>query len=265
MDLLQRTTAASQPDGETIANVLGAEVRTLEEQLGTEAFDSFRKKAEPLLVKQSHESRDAQWLEVYETTLAGLEGAPDFSSDRRQEISDLVADLLTFLKRCLQARLGFGNGVLRYLGDPDAKESQMVDHLRSHLEDSADWTVEAEVPEEGAGGRIDLKVLMGADRFVIECKRDHSPTSQTSVGQYLAQTERYLGVSLRVAALAILDLTPKDSGVAPTLDNSVWVAETPIHPDRPGPARRIVCLVVPGNRAATPSQVGRKAARNTVK
>ncbi len=259
--LLQRAEVASEPDGETVASVLGAEVASIEEKLGSEAFEAFRRKAEPLLARRSPEARDAQWLEVFDATLTALDGAPDFSSDRRQEISNLIADLLNFLKRCIQARLDFGGGLLRYLGDPDAKENQMADHLRSHLEDSAGWTVESEVPEEGAGGRIDLKVVMGADRFVIECKRNHSSTSRTSVGQYLAQTERYLGVSLRVAALAILDLSSKDGGVAPALDNSVWVTDTPTLPDRPGSSRKIVCFVVPGNRAATPSLIGRGAAK----
>lgn len=137
----------------------------------------------------------------------------------------------------------------------------MADHLRSHLEDVADWAVDSEVPDEDLGGRIDLRVAMGADRFVIECKRDASPVSKETVGEYLAQTERYLGISLRVAAPVVLDLTPKDTRPAPTLDSCAWVSEISPPAHKSGSPRKVACFVVPGNRAVTPSQAGRKADR----
>jgi hypothetical protein len=260
--LLRSANESSGKDGATVEDVLGPQVRELEALLGPKAFDEFRRRAEALLTVKTNKSRDAQWLEAYETTLEALEGNPDFESDRREEISTLVGDLLDFIKRCLQAQLNFGDGLFSYLGDPNAHESSMADHLRIHLEDAADWSVTSEVPQEGAGGRVDLRIAMGADRFVIECKRDHEPVTAESTGRYLAQTERYLGASLRIAGLVILDLTPKDTGAAPSLDRSVWVSDIPSPLDRPGPARKVVCMVVPGNRAATPSEIGRRAPRS---
>ncbi len=262
LELLENASgAADSTISDSILDVLGEDAEPLRTALGAEGFKKFCEKAQLRLNARSPQNRDGQWIETYNSILASLQESPDFDSDRRQRISDLIGDLLSFLKRCIQAQLNFGSGHLKYLGDPEAKEGEMADHLRSYLEDIAEWSVSSEVPEEGAGGRVDLRVAMGADRFVIECKRDGSPVTQESVGKYLAQTERYLGASLRIAALVILDLTPKNAGAAPSLDNSAWVSEVPPPSGRPGAPRKVVCFVVPGNRAATPSEIGRGAAR----
>jgi hypothetical protein len=66
-------------------------------------------------------------------------------------------------------------------------------------------------------------------------------------------------VSLRVSALAILDLSDKSKGHARGLDDSVDV-----HPieaqDENTTTRHVVTVIVPGNREKTPSEVG-KASR----
>ena len=102
-------------------------------------------------------------------------------------------------------------------------------------------------------------IIGGSDRFVVECKRERKINDQT-LRRHLAQTGRYTGVSLRVSGLAILDLSDKSEGHTRGLDGSVDVHRIAASEHAAAP-RHVVMLVVPGNRKATPSEVGRSTKR----
>jgi hypothetical protein len=205
-------------------------------------------------------ARDAQWTERYDRILGDLDGSPDFASELRVQIEALIADLLDFLSLCLRYELKFASGSLAYLGKPNAVEQQMADHLVMFLE--RNWTVHTEVRHEGGGGRVDVRVALGPDRFIIECKRDQQPAAAGALDPYLAQADRYLATSLRIAGLAVLDLSDKKTGAVRGLDQSVWVADMP-PADPAAPTRKIISLIVPGNRPSTPSAVGKATARSS--
>jgi hypothetical protein len=262
MALLARVESASGPD-DALAALLGADLAAFEEALGPAAAGRVRQRAE-LLVPARAKARDVQWWESYEEILEGLADAPDFSGDHAGPVRSLIADLLDFVSLCARYQLNFGGDILKYLGEADAHESRMADHLTSWLETMGGWPVSSEVPNEGSGGRVDVRVAFGADRFIIECKRDRTPVASGAVDPYLSQADRYLGTSLRIGALAILDLSPKALGPVRGLDTSAWVADVEAA-DPAGPTRKVVCIVIPGNRAATPSVVGKNTPKAPVR
>jgi hypothetical protein len=245
------------PD-EPLAALLGADLDLLEQALSPEVVARLRERA-TMLVPTRVKDRDVQWWEVYAEILEGLADAPDFAGDHGVSLRSLIADLLDFLSYCSRYQLNFGGDILKYLGEPNAHESRMADHLTTWLETVGGWSVSSEVPHEGSGGRVDVRVALGADRFIIECKRDKAPAAKGTVDPFLAQADRYLGTSLRIGGLAILDLSPKDIGSVRGLDTSVWIADVPAA-DPAGPTRKIFCVVIPGNRATTPSAVGKNTA-----
>lgn len=258
--LLARVNDLSNADGpeDALANVIGADTaRQIAEAIGPEATQHLRHQ---LAQASRGRERDSQWHGIYASLLVGLEGHPDFDGLHRINIEAVVADLLDFYTLCTRYELNFADGLLAYLGKPDAKEAAMADHLVMYLQ-TAGWSVQSEVPHEGSGGRVDVRVNFGtADRFVIECKRDTQPVAATTIDPYLAQTDRYLTTSLRIGALAVLDLTDKRTGPVRGLDTSVWINDVPAA-DPVGPARKVVTVVIPGNRAATPSAVGKATSR----
>lgn len=259
--LLARASDSSQGLGldEPLEALLGADLHTFAEVLGPTAVARVRDRA-AVLLRPHAKARDVQWWETYERILDSLADAPDYAGDLTSLLRALVGDLLDFVSHCSRSQLNVGGGILSYLGDANAHERRMADHLVSWLEVLGGWTVSSEVPNEGSGGRVDVRVGLGADRFIVECKRDRTSVDKGSIDPYVAQTDRYLGTSLRVGALAILDLSSKDTGSARGLDSSAWVVDVPAV-DQSAPARKVMCFVVPGNRAATPATVG----RNTLK
>lgn len=236
-----------------IGDVLGADlVQRMQRVLDAEDFSLM---AEAIRVAgPPRRQRDAQWNEVFDQVLEGLAEAPDLAGAHREEIHAVVAGLIDFVSMCLTHELGYQGGALAYLAEPDAKEARLSDHLHGWLTANAGLPVDREVPNQGFGGRTDVRVVIGSgDRFVVECKRERSITDQTIQG-HLAQIGRYTGVSLRVSGLAILDLSDKSKGHVRGLDASVGV-----HRIAPSAhevaARHVIILVVPGNRKATPSEV----------
>lgn len=261
LTLLERV---SDPPGdagpdEALAALLGADLDTFEETLGPEIVARVRERATMLLPARV-KARDVQWHEAYEQILDDLAEAPDFAGGHAGPLRSLIADMLDFVSYCSRYQLNFGGEILKYLGEANAHESRMADHLTSWLETVGGWSVSSEVPNEGSGGRVDVRVALGADRFIIECKRDKMPAAKGTVDPFLAQADRYLGTSLRVGGVAILDLSPKNVGPVRGLDTSAWVAEVPAA-DPAGPSRKIVCLVIPGNRGATPAVVGKNTSK----
>lgn len=194
-------------------------------------------------------ARDAQWVELFGDVIDNLDGSPDFTGALRPRLTRMVAHLIGFVSYCIKFELGFEKA-MSYLGDPNAHEREMANHLVRYLIEAGVGPVHPEVRHEGMGGRVDVLITLGTDRFVIECKRDADAVGPGEVDPYLEQTELYLSSSIRIGALAILDLSEK-SGVPRGLDGSVWVVN---RPSVEGAAvRKVICLVVAGNRKQTPS------------
>jgi hypothetical protein len=258
--LLTSVSVPPKADGpeDALENVIGADTaQQIADAIGPEAAQRLR---DQLAQASRGRERDSQWHGTYKSLLASLDGHPDFVAPHRVKLEAIVADLLDFYTFCTRYQLNFADGLLAYLGKADAKEAAMADHLVMYLQ-MAGWSVQSEVPNEGSGGRVDVRVSLNAsDRFVIECKRDKQPVAATTIDPYLAQTDRYLTTSVRIGALAILDLSDKSTGSVRGLDTSVWINDVPAA-DPVGPARKVVTVVVPGNRAATPSTVGKATAR----
>jgi hypothetical protein len=259
--LLERV---SDPPGEVgseeaLAALLGADLDAFEQTLAPDVVARVRTRAQILLPTRV-KGRDVQWWEVYNEILEELSDAPDFGGDHAERLRWLIADLLDFVRLCSVYQLNFGGDILKYLGEANAHESRMADHLTAWLQTVGDWSVSSEVPNEGSGGRVDVRVALGTDRFIIECKRDKTPVAKGTVDPFLAQADRYLSTSLRIGGLAILDLSPKHVGSVRGLDTSAWVADVAAA-DPAGPTRKIVSIVIPGNRTATPSAVGKNTAK----
>lgn len=204
-------------------------------------------------------SRDAQWQEAYARALDSIGDAPDLTGPHGPTIRRIIANLIDFVAQRLTFSLASHGGALAYLGKSNALEREMADDLAVFLRFYCGHEVDVEVPNEGDGGRVDVRVRVGEDRFVIECKRLPKVNDDALQGP-LAQTGRYLHVSLRIAALAVLDLSDKSTGHSRGLDSSVDAHRLPAV-DGTTIDRYAICIVIPGNRGSTPSVVGRDSAR----
>ena len=259
--LLDRINNLPKADGpeDALEGVVGADMaRRLADTIDADTLQQLRDR----LTQGSGRARDrdSQWYGTYHLLLTGLAGHPDFEGSHRNDVAAVIADLLDFCNFCIRYQLDFAGGAFAYLGDANAKEAAMADHLVMFLE-VAGWSAQSEIPNEGSGGRVDVRVNLGtADRFVVECKRDKQPVAASQIDPYLAQADRYLTTSLRIGALAILDLTDKSTGSTRGLDTSAWINDVAAA-DPAGPVRKIVTVVIPGNRAATPSKVGKATPR----
>jgi hypothetical protein len=258
--LLQRMEESPKdPGGDEIEGVLGAEMtRQMRETLDPTTFEFVREAMLRSGPPRPH--RDAQWTEVFDRVLRCLDDAPDLAGPHKPEIRAIVAGLIDFVSLCLTHQLNYQGGALEYLALPDATEDRLSDHLDGWLSANAGLPVDREVPNQGFGGRTDVRITVGrSDRFVVECKRERKITDEILAG-HLAQTRRYTSVSLRVSGLAILDLSDKSEGDARGLDGSVSVRQVSPN-ENVSLSRHVVVLVIPGNRVSTPSLVGRATRR----
>jgi hypothetical protein len=261
-DLLKEPPAIPKDEGfeDPLDAVLGPEAaHLLAEELDEASLAQLRLRLYAAIDRRV-QARDVQWSQAYESILDALDGHPDFDGELRHRISSLVADLLDFVSFCLRVELGFASGAYAWIGKGDALEGEMADALVQYLVAVSVGTVDAEVRHQGAGGRVDILIRWGADNFVIECKRDSDPVAVGQLDPYVAQADRYLGTSLRIGGLAVLDLADKSVGAVRGLDSSAWVVDVPAG-DPAAPDRRVICLLVPGNRSSTPSAVGKATQR----
>jgi hypothetical protein len=197
--------------------------------------------------------------EFYERLIMDeLENSPDYVGDTKNRLNELVGVLIDFVASRIDVERSGAQGRFAYLTKPDAKEDEMARDLVEHLQARFGTLVQTEVRGIGTG-RIDVLVKWGIDEFVIECKRDANPVPARTLDPYLTQTQLYLGTRTRIAGLAVLDLADKSTGPRRTLESSVWVVVRE-GADETESDRHIVCLLIPGNSAATPSQVGKNEA-----
>lgn len=206
------------------------------------------------------QNQDVQWADRYDAILSAFAGHPDYEGHLKGAFAELVGILLDFVSLMLRTELSAAGGAYKWLGNPEAKEAEMADTLAEYIHVFSGGTVNTEVRHHGAGGRVDILVELGPDRIVIECKRDAAPTAVGRLDPYIAQTDRYLTTSVRIGVLAVLDLSDKSLGPVRGMDSSAWVVDVQAA-DPASPERKILCIVVPGNRKATPSAVGKNTPR----
>ncbi len=248
---------AASPE-EAIEALLGADAAaTLETTLGPELYERLIDRLAALEAAASLE-RSRQWFEVFVRVMDALEKSPDYVGDTKNRINELVVALIDFVASRIEVERAGAQGRFAYLTKPDAKEDEMARDLVEHLQARFGTLVQTEVRGIGTG-RIDILVKWGIDEFVIECKRDAKPVAAHALDPYLTQTQLYLGTRMRIAGLAVLDLADKSTGARRTVESSVWVVVRE-GADETESNRHIVCLLIPGNSSATPSQVGKNEA-----
>jgi hypothetical protein len=198
------------------------------------------------------------YQEVMEKVLPALHANSEYASEIRRCFDQLLQQIILFCgDRLDMSRKGWGveDDRIHYLFNKDAHERDLQDDLRQFLHGNLGWisNIFFEVDSIGAG-RIDIAVLFGMLRFIIELKRESSDASRENLRRYLGQSTAYQASSIRLGFLGVLDLTPR-VGPAPTLAENVWV-ET-YCPDGQNLHRTVVVFRVPGN-LESPSTFSKK-------
>jgi hypothetical protein len=102
-------------------------------------------------------------------------------------------------------------------------------------------------PTNQGGGRADLRMKSGAERLIIEVKRElHDSSFDSLAASYAAQTSDYQNVSIRLGILLVLDLATSNRDGTPHLTSLVQ----PYTVQREGESqpRHIIIVKVPGRR-----------------
>lgn len=198
--------------------------------------------------------------EIIGTILPGLHANSPYSGESGRDFDLLLKQIITFCADRLDvSRKGWGGDRVHYLFKSDANECDLQDDLRQFLQGNLGWVsnIQFEVDSIGAG-RIDLAVLFGMRRFIIELKRESANASRENLRRYLAQSTAYQATNVRLGFLGVLDMIPR-TGPAPTLAENFWL-ET-YCPEGQSLHRTVVVFRVPGNLEAPSTFSKKKSAK----
>lgn len=130
----------------------------------------------------------------------------------RQFVGQIVYFLLRFLHTCTD-RASPNDDLSSYLFERGIENLPLEDALHKHfLLVLSGWMGSIGYEVRGvAGGRCDVVFSRGAERFVVEIKRELKDASTEALfAAYGAQTEEYQNSSWRLGILLVLDLTRVD-------------------------------------------------------
>lgn len=147
------------------------------------------------------------WLEK-------IEAHPDLRSDpgARQFVGHIIYFLLQFLHACTN-RASPADPLSSYLFERSLNDLPHEDALQRHFVVLlSGWMGQMGYEVRGvSSGRCDVVFGRGADRLVVEVKRELKDASVPSLfAAYGAQTEEYQNSSWRLGILLVLDLTRED-------------------------------------------------------
>ena len=142
-----------------------------------------------------------------------IEEHADLRGDQRARVfaGQIVFFTLRFLQWCTD-RASPSDEMSAYLFERGAKlprENVLQKHYIAVL---SGWMGQMGVEFTGvSGGRCDVMFSIGADRFVVEVKREQEDATPDMLFRaYGAQTEEYQNASWRLGILLVLDLTRED-------------------------------------------------------
>ncbi|MEQ1716029.1 MAG: hypothetical protein ABL907_08610, partial [Hyphomicrobium sp.] len=215
------------PDSSQFSNADELIVRV--EQMGEEALSVSTQAQTPALVEQNSEliarlmsalsiEFDASLPDGLRVTLQDwlnqIEGHADLrgNAGARIFVGQIVYFLLRFLHACTD-RASPADPLSRYLFERTADNFPLENALQQHfLAMLSGWMGPMGYEVRGvAGGRCDVVFSRGAERFVVEVKRELKDGSPDALfAAYGAQTEEYQNSSWRLGILLVLDLTRED-------------------------------------------------------
>lgn len=161
---------------------------------------------------------DATLPDIMRITLADwlrqIEGHADLQRNLRARlfIGQIVLFSLRFLQWCTD-RSAPSDGLSGYLFERSTETLPHENSLQRHyIAMLSGWLGPMGVEVRGvSGGRCDVVFTLGADRFVVEVKRElDDATPDALFSHYGAQTEEYQNTSWRLGILLVLDLTRED-------------------------------------------------------
>lgn len=146
--------------------------------------------------------------------LERIEAHPDLRSDpgARRFVGQIVYFLLQFLHACTN-RASPADPLSSYLFERSLKDLPHENALQHHfLVLLSSWMGQMGYEVRGvSSGRCDVVFSRGAERLVVEVKRELKDASVPSLfAAYGAQTEEYQNSSWRLGILLVLDLTRED-------------------------------------------------------
>jgi hypothetical protein len=227
-----------------VANLLG---------LPAEAVASLPPQLIGRLLDQRLEPKLADPLldDILATITVATEVAPDLADhDTRSAFVAIAGSALRYLRNRQDLTRAAQNRRLSFLfswgAGPAPLEQPLADDFAQWLEsgETSSYTL-TEVRNHG-GGRVDIMVMVGSIRFVVEVKRSFTPVDPDVARAFLGQTGMYQGTNVTLGFLLILDLSPKTPGFPPHLRNNVWVERIRVS-DR-DQWRYVVVLVAQGNK-----------------
>jgi len=145
----------------------------------------------------------ADWLEQIEEH-ADLQRNPE----ARKFIGQIIYFTLRFLQWCTD-RSSPTDSLSAYLFERSPENLPRENALQKHyIALLSGWLGQMGVEVHGvSGGRCDVVFTWGADRFVVEVKRELDDARAVALfGHYGAQTEEYQNTSWRLGILLVLDL-----------------------------------------------------------
>ncbi len=188
-----------------------------------------------------------------EDWLEQIEAHPDLCSDpgARRFVGQIVYFLLHFLHACTD-RASPADPLSSYLFERSIKDLPHENALQRHFQVLlSGWMGQMGYEVRGvSGGRCDIVFSRGAERLVVEVKRELKDASAASLfAAYGAQTEEYQNSSWRLGILLVLDLT-RDDGKGLHMKNAV--ASRVVQRDGESAGRTIFLTKIAGRRL-TPS------------
>ena len=175
----------------------------------------------------------------------------------RQFVGQIVYFLLRFLHACTD-RASPSDPLSSYLFERSAENLPLENALQNHfLAMLSGWMGSIGYEVRGvAGGRCDVLFSRGAERFVVEVKRELKAASPAALFvAYGAQTEEYQNSSWRLGILLVLDLTREDGKGLHMKDA---VASRTLQRNGESAARTIFLTRIAGRRL-TPSNLTKSA------
>ena len=194
-----------------------------------------------------------------EDWLEQIEAHPDLCSDpgARRFVGQIVYFLLHFLHACTN-RASPADPLSSYLFERSIKDLPHEDALQNHFQVLlSGWMGQMGYEVRGvSSGRCDVVFSRGAERFVVEVKRELKDASTAALfAAYGAQTEEYQNSSWRLGILLVLDLT-RDDGKGLHMKDAV--ARRVAQRDGESAGRTIFLTKIAGRRL-TPSGLTKEA------